>query len=111
MKDFDVVFAEQKVKDAFEELKKGKFEDKQLYENINKAISALKQNPFCGIQIPKKLIPAAYLKIYTIDNLWKYNLPSAWRLLYSVTQNELKIISVILAWMSHKNYERRFGYD
>ena len=35
----------------------------------------LKRNPFCGIQIPKKLIPRAYIKKYGIDNLWKHDLP------------------------------------
>lgn len=27
------------------------------------------QNPFCGIQIPKKLIPKVYIKKYKIKNL------------------------------------------
>ncbi|MDI6708812.1 MAG: hypothetical protein QME47_07005, partial [Candidatus Thermoplasmatota archaeon] len=30
------------------------------------------------------LIPKEYIEKYSIDNLWKYNMPKAWRLLYSV---------------------------
>ncbi|MDY6931179.1 MAG: hypothetical protein SVJ22_04610, partial [Halobacteriota archaeon] len=65
---------------------------------------------FCGIQIPKKLIPKTYIDKYEIDNLWKYDLPKGWRLIYSVATEGVCIISIILEWMDHKNYERRFNY-
>ena len=45
-----------------------------------------------------------------MDNLWKYDLPKGWRLLYSVRGNEIIVISIILEWLSHKEYERRLGY-
>lgn len=69
----------------------------------------LKKNAFSGLQIPKRIIPKEYLK-YGIDNLWKYNLPNAWRLLYSIGKEEVQIISIVLEWMDHKEYERRFHY-
>jgi hypothetical protein len=50
------------------------------------------------------------LKKYKIDNLWKYDLPKAWRLLYSVARDEIIIISIILEWLPHKEYEKRFKY-
>lgn len=56
------------------------------------------------------MIPDKYLKKYRIHNLWKYNLPNAWGLLYSVESDGIIVISVILEWVSHKNYERMFGY-
>lgn len=59
--------------------------------------------------MPKKLIPKDYKK-YGIDNLWKYDLPNGWRLMYSVANDEVKIISIVLEWLDHKNYEKRFGY-
>lgn len=52
-----VVFADIKVKEAFEKLKDSKTEDKQLYQWLLRAFKDLEQNAFCGIQIPKKLIP------------------------------------------------------
>ena len=105
-----VVFAEKRLRQTFGKLKDSKTEDKKLYEWLNRAFDDLQNNPFCGIQIQRRLIPRKYIRKYNIDNLWKYNLPNAWRLIYSVAKNEVVIISIIVEWMDHKNYERRFGY-
>ena len=105
-----MVFADKKVKEAYEKLKDSITEDKNLYKWLNRAFDDLAENSFCGIQIPKKLIPKEYLKKYGIDNLWKYDLPKGWRLIYSVVNGEVQILSVILEWMSHKDYEKRFKY-
>ena len=105
-----VVFADEKLKDAFEILKDSSTEDRNLYKWLNRAFDDISENTFCGIQIPKRLIPKAYIEKYGIDNLWKYNLPNAWRLLYSVARDEVIIISILLEWLSHKEYERKFKY-
>ncbi len=105
-----VVFADEKTKEAYDKLKDPRTEDKRLYEWLNRAFDDLAENAFCGIQIPKKLIPKEYVTKYGITNLWKYNLPNAWRLLYSVAKDEIIIISIIIEWMDHKDYEKRFGY-
>ncbi len=105
-----IVFADKQLKDAFDKLKNSKTEDKNLYKWLNRAFEDIIQNAFCGIQIPKKLIPKEYLKKYEIDNLWKYDLPKAWRLLYSVARDEIVVIAIILEWLPHKEYERRFNY-
>ena len=70
----------------------------------------LSKDPFCGIQIPKKLIPKTYKDKYDVDNLWKYDLPKAWRLIYFIKGDAVKIVSIILEWFDHKEYERRFNY-
>jgi hypothetical protein len=44
------------------------------------------------------------------NNLWKYNLPNAWRLVYSISGSEVEIIAILLEWFPHKEYERRFKY-
>ena len=106
----EIKFAEAKIEKALQELKNSKTEDKKLYGWLNRAFDDISENAFCGIQIPKKLIPKEYNKKYQIDNLWKYNLPNAWRLLYSVARDEIIIITIILEWLPHKEYERRFGY-
>ena len=49
-------------------------------------------------------------KNYGIKNLWKYNLPQGWRLLYSIVADENLIVSIVIEWLSHKDYERRFRY-
>ena len=106
----EVAFASKELKEAFEKLKERKFEETQLYEFIEKAIDELKNNPLCGIRIPSNLIPKEYIQKFEITNLYKYNLPDAWRLLYTLIGNEVKIVSMIIEWLNHKNYERRFNY-
>ena len=105
-----VHFGDEKLKTAFEKLKNSRVEDKMLYEWILRATQDLEQNAFCGIQVPKKLIPKLYIDKFGIDNLWKYDLPKGWRLFYSVAHDEICIISIILEWMDHKAYEKRFRY-
>ena len=91
-------------------LTEGKFEDKQLYDFIDRAIKDLKSNPTCGTKIPKKLWPKEYIRKFGITNLWKYDMPNAWRLIYTIQTNKVMILNVILEWFSHKEYERRFKY-
>lgn len=104
-----VIFINENLSNEFNSLKEGRFEDKQLYKFISKAIENLKTNPSRGIKIPRKLWPKEYLK-YKITNLWKYNLPNAWRLIYTIEANDVMIMSIILEWFDHKGYEKRFGY-
>jgi len=109
-KEIYVAFISKKLKEEFESLKEGKFENKELYKFINRALDDLKKNSSCGIKIKKKLWPKEYIRNYQITNLWKYDLPNGWRLIYTIEANEIKIVSIILEWMSHKDYEKRFGY-
>ncbi len=110
MKNISVAFISEKLKNEFEELKEGKFENIELYKSINKILDILKINPTSGIKIPQKLWPKEYMQAYEITNLWKHNLPNAWRLIYTIEMNEIKIVSIILEWFDHKEYEKRFGY-
>lgn len=105
-----VAFGEKKLEVVFNNLNKGKFEDKQLFEFINRAISDLKSNPMCGTKVPKKIWPKEYIKKFTITNLWKYDLPNSWRIVYTIQTDEVMILNVILEWFDHKEYERRFKY-
>ena len=106
----EINFADEKVEKNFKELKDSRTESKKLYKWICRAFEDLEENAFCGIQISKKLIPKIYLEKHRMDNLWKYNLPNAWRLLYSIKNGEVRVLSIILEWMSHKEYEKRFKY-
>ena len=86
-------------------------EDDFLKKAIKRVVQELKLNAFWGIQIPKKLNPKVYIRKYEINNLWKCNLPKGWRLFYTVTaDNEVELITAILEWLNHKDYERRFRY-
>ena len=102
-----VVFISDKLEKDFNSLR----DDDFIKKGIIRAIQDLKENSFCGIQVPKRLIPREYIQKYGINNLWKYDLPKGWRLLYNITaDNEVELISAILEWFDHKNYERKFKY-
>ena len=64
MKPCEVQFANDKVQKAFE-----KISDPNLKKNIERAFKDITENPFCGIQIPKKLIPKNYIKTFKIKNV------------------------------------------
>jgi len=105
-----VTFGEKKTEQNLELLKEGKFQDRQLYQFVDRAIRDMKTNPACGIKIPKRLWPSIYVIEYGITNLWKYDMPNGWRLIYTIKEDEVMILKVILEWFNHKEYEMRFGY-
>ena len=105
-----VSFAEKKLEKEFALLGAGGFEDKKLYSFIDRAIKDLKEDPCCGIKIPKQVWPRNYVQKYGITNLWKYDLPNGWRMIYTIVIEEIRILSVVLEWFDHKEYSRRFGY-
>ncbi len=107
----EIIFGDEKLEASFNELKDSKFEDRQLYLYLQKAFEHLRIDAFCGVQIPKRLIPKFYgSKFGKLDNLWKYGLPSAWRLVYTIKNENVVVLSIVLEWMDHKDYERRFKY-
>ena len=107
IKKSEVVFVNDKIEKEFNSLEK----NNEIRKWIERAIEDMKQNAFCGIQFPKKLIPKEYIQKYEINNLWKYDLPDGWRLVYSITTpNKVEILTIILEWFDHKEYERRFHY-
>jgi len=106
-----IQFADENIQKNFEKLKTSRdHERKKIFEWLMRAFEDIEENAFCGIQIPKKCIPREYILKQKITNLWKYNLPNSWRLLYSIQHGEVIVLAIILEWLDHKNYERRFNY-
>jgi len=102
-----VKFISEKLQENFNSLN----EDDPIKKSIKRAIKDLQNNAFSGIQLPKRLIPKEYALKYNLKNLWKYDLPQGWRLIYTITaENEVQLISAILEWFNHPEYERRFHY-
>ena len=97
-----------KLREAFYKREKS---DYQLFKQINSALNNIETNAFCSVLLPKKLIPKKWKEYSTV---WKYNLPKGWRLFYTITppekEGEVIVLSIILDWMSHKEYERLFKY-
>ena len=107
MKAHKVIFVDKSLEQTFNNLS-----DKDpLKKALTRAIKTIKENCYCGRQVKKILIPRNLIEKYGINNLWVYNLPDSWRLLYALTPGkELKIIAALLDWMDHKNYERLFKF-
>ena len=107
MKPSKILFINKKLGGIFNELD----ENDPIKKSLKKAILEIKENAYAGRNVRKKLVPKVLIKKYSIPNLWIYNLPSAWRLLYSITtKDEVEIVAVLLDWMSHKDYERLFKF-
>ena len=103
MKPEKVVFQDPELQRVYDELK----DDDPVKKGLKKAIQDLREDAFCGRNVKKNLIPKKYSYL---NNLWIYNLPSSWRLIYSLGHGELRIIAVVLDWMNHKDYERLFKF-
>jgi len=107
----EITFGNEKIKSAFDKLKTLKTEEQKLHDWLERAFEDLENDAFSGVQIPKRLIPQEYeTKFGKLHNLWKYNLPNAWRLIYTIKKDKVVVLSIILEWMTHKEYEKRFKY-
>ena len=53
----DIRFAEESIQKAFYKLEGGDDSERELFKFINQALDNIEENSFCGVQIPKKLIP------------------------------------------------------
>ncbi|HHI04173.1 MAG TPA: hypothetical protein ENL45_01360 [Candidatus Woesearchaeota archaeon] len=103
-------FADESIREAFYKLENGDDSERELFKFINQALDIIEGNAFCGIQIPKRLIPKEYISKFGVKNLWKYDLPKSWRLIYSIINDEIVVVSLVLEWFDHKEYEKRFKY-
>ncbi|MEK6918117.1 MAG: hypothetical protein AABW51_04170 [Nanoarchaeota archaeon] len=107
MKPEKVVFFDESLEKSFNGLNAADPVKKALV----RAIKTLQEDAFSGRNVKKNIIPKSLIQKYGIDNLWIYNLPDAWRMLYVLTPSkEIQIIAVILDWMNHKDYEKLFKF-
>jgi len=84
--------------------------ERSLFNAITRKIELIKSNPLVGDNIAKVLIPRAYRDKYLVKNLYRVELPNFWRMLYTLTDEELKIIAFVVDVVDHKGYNERFGY-
>ena len=105
-----VRFRDRSLHASYLALADGRFEDKRLYRWIKKALSELQKDAYAGLQLKKKQIPPSVVQKYQLQNLWRYDLPSGWRLLYTIGEDKVDVVALVISWMSHKEYERFLGY-
>ncbi|MBA7714028.1 hypothetical protein ES703_123041 [subsurface metagenome] len=87
-----VVFIDKELENVFD----GLDDNDPIKKALIRAIENIREDPRVGRIVKKRLIPEKLIKKYGIDNLRIYNLPSVWRMLYTITAGEIEIISVIL---------------
>jgi hypothetical protein len=89
-------FFDDSIKEAFYKLEKGDNSEKELFKLMNQAIDNIEQNAFCGIQLPKRLIPEPYAKknIKNIYIVFRFNIlyvREEYHLLYGLPRRYKKI--------------------
>lgn len=106
-----IFFNDESTSEKYKKLQNSsKLEDIRIFNEIIKAIDILEEDPFSGIQIPKRQVPKKYKKIFRPDNLWKYDLKT-WRLIYWISSDDEGQITLLIDWMNHKQYDKLFGYN
>ncbi len=85
---------------------------RSIHSSINRKIEILRLNFQYGDPIAKNLIPKIYSDELGITNLFRIELPSFWRMLYTVRQGqtETEIDVLIIDILDHKEYDGKFGY-
>jgi mRNA-degrading endonuclease RelE of RelBE toxin-antitoxin system len=109
----DILPAYRKLVETADEEKKGGInnsEHQQLLKSIENKILYLKMNPQAGIAIAKAQIPRKYVELYKVTNLWKMDLIGGWRLIYTLKNEEVEILAVILDIYDHPTYDKVFDY-
>jgi len=89
---------------------RGNGEARYLLGIIEKGMAKLMASPEAGKHVPKRLIPRGYVVKYEVTNLWKLNLDSYWRLIYTLRGSEVQLFAIVLEVLDHKRYDRKFGY-
>jgi|SRR3989344_9464772 len=115
-----IVKLSEEANEVFEELNRIVGEEKQkgietsfhqtLLRSILRVKDLLKQNPFAGDQVPKRQMPDKYDKKYDAQNIWRIELADRWRLVYTITGNQVEITAFVMDIYNHKDYDKVFGY-
>ena len=107
MKPGKVIFVDESLENSFNSLN----DSDPIKKALIRAIKTLQEDAFVGRKVKQNIIPKFLIQKYKINNLWIYNLPEGWRMIYSLTPSEnIEIIAAVLDWMNHKDYERLFKF-
>lgn len=79
-------------------------------KELHNILKVLKENYLSGNKIPHKQWPQTYIKKYKIKNLWRFEMKSGWRLVYTIIAEKDVLAVCIIEAFSHAEYEKRFSY-
>ncbi len=84
-----------------------------IFNSVKNKIFILKSDFHYGNPIAKNLIPLEYTTKYSASNLFRVELASYWRMLYTITnsENPKEVIVFILDIINHEDYNEKFGYS
>jgi len=78
---------------------------------VDSALDRLKQNMIAGDKIQRPQWPPHYVRHYRVSNIWKLNMSKSARLVYTLLSEQGRWVVVVLEmFLTHKEYEKRFGY-
>jgi hypothetical protein len=77
---------------------------------VEEIAPVLHENMFAGESIRKRQSPSHYIKMFGVNNLFRYHLPRGFRAIYTLERDGNDVSVVVLEILDHKNYEERFGY-
>jgi hypothetical protein len=83
-----------------------------LVRGFHKKLALVKYNIQYGDKVERKLWPKEYVEKYTINNLFRVELPGFWRFTYTLKSglSENEIVVLILDILDHDAYNKKFGY-
>ena len=85
--------------------------DSETYKRITNCLDALRQDMCTGNQVSQDRFPKYYVKKYKIRNLYRKEIGNC-RLSYTIiAENAKKIVCVLEYFPTHKEYNKRFGYN
>lgn len=93
-----------------EQTRIGKKKEKAIFYSIESKKTILMTNSHFGQPIAKRKIPKEYVTKFGVKNLYRLELPYFWRLLYTITNDEIKIVAFVIDIVDHKKYDKIFRY-
>jgi hypothetical protein len=79
---------------------------------VDSGLDELKASATAGKKFHRLQWPPYYVRKYRVTNLWKLDLSRGARMIYTVlSERDQRIVVVLEAFLTHKEYERRFGYS
>ncbi len=91
-----VVFADRKQEDNFRRLASSTHpEDRRTFLALQDIRQQLQANYVSGRELPKEKVPPVYKRLFNIANLWSLDLPPHGCVLYSLVEDEIRIVDII----------------
>lgn len=87
----------------------------EVQKILRERAGRLAEDPQAGTYISTSQVPDKTLKRWArrvgpVENLWKVDLPNAWRALYTIGSDGPHRVVLVLEIMTHTDYDRLLGY-